>query len=461
MSAMAKTTPIVTTVMKTATKEKTLKGAEAASRVNILDFCEEHYEDILLVMDKIRRDKRKKVHSSDTYSPSTTKLGPDKEYSKDGSYSRGRPHKQDSSPSRDCPRSRDRSHGIEESYSNTYLSYRTWDKHRHHSHGTRRSSSMKRGRNSESLLSRVSESGTREGGHWKSKSKSRKPTGEEDLAFPGLVKRRPRGSCENFSSRSIGRTLGNAYVVSHVQLYPHRDREAKEVRQGSNGNPQYQTEGWRNHQGFHGEIQGKFKPPPPMVTPIEKRSSNKFYEFHNDKGHNTDECLQLRKQIEESKLVDMPHRIYVDGGSLMDILYEHCFNWLRPEIKSQMFLATTPLTGFSGETIWLLRQLRLLLTIGDAEHYTKAWMNFMIVRSPSPYNDIIRRHGIREIQAVPSTAHKMLKFLVNGEIVAISSTILTPTECTTIAATPKDHAKKAEARHENFKVAIHPDFSDQ
>ncbi|GJX92433.1 hypothetical protein Tco_0345759 [Tanacetum coccineum] len=44
----------------------------------------------------------------------------------------------------------------------------------------------------------------------------------------------------------------------------------------------------------------KFKPPPPpMVTPVEKRSSNKFCDFHNDKGHNTDECMQLKKQIEE------------------------------------------------------------------------------------------------------------------------------------------------------------------
>nr|GEX03895.1 reverse transcriptase domain-containing protein [Tanacetum cinerariifolium] len=55
----------------------------------------------------------------------------------------------------------------------------------------------------------------------------------------------------------------------------------------------------------------------------------------------------------------------------------------------------------------------------------------------------------------------MLKFPMNGEIVTIRSTILMPTECTTIAATPKDQAKKAEARHKNFKVAIHPDFPDQ
>ncbi|GKC10878.1 hypothetical protein Tco_1007660 [Tanacetum coccineum] len=72
-----------------------------------------------------------------------------------------------------------------------------------------------------------------------------------------------------------------------------------------------------------------------------------------------------------------------------------------------------------------------------------------------------RGPGIREIQAVPSTAHEMLKFLVNGGIVTICSTILTPTEYATIAATPKDSTKKAEARYENFKVAIHPDFSDQ
>nr|GEY92200.1 reverse transcriptase domain-containing protein [Tanacetum cinerariifolium]GEZ13710.1 reverse transcriptase domain-containing protein [Tanacetum cinerariifolium] len=70
MSAMANTTPIVTAVTKTTTKEKTPNGTETASRINILDFCEEHLEDILPVMNKIHRDKRReaikgKVHSND------------------------------------------------------------------------------------------------------------------------------------------------------------------------------------------------------------------------------------------------------------------------------------------------------------------------------------------------------------------------------------------------------------
>ncbi|GJR42376.1 hypothetical protein Tco_1310479 [Tanacetum coccineum] len=61
MSMMANATPIVTTATKTTNKEKV---SDAAPRVNIQDFCEEHYEDILpIIMEKARRDKRKEVQT--------------------------------------------------------------------------------------------------------------------------------------------------------------------------------------------------------------------------------------------------------------------------------------------------------------------------------------------------------------------------------------------------------------
>nr|GEX32347.1 reverse transcriptase domain-containing protein [Tanacetum cinerariifolium] len=97
------------------------------------------------------------------------------------------------------------------------------------------------------------------------------------------------------------------------------------------------------------------------------------------------------------------HRIYVDGGSSLEILYEHCFSKFCPEIKSQLIPANTPLVGFSGEIIWPLGQISLLVKIGDEEHSTTAWMNFMVVRSPSPYNGIIRSPRVRKIRAIPST----------------------------------------------------------
>ncbi|GKA84418.1 hypothetical protein Tco_0806013 [Tanacetum coccineum] len=126
-----------------------------------------------------------------------------------------------------------------------------------------------------------------------------------------------------------------------------------------------------------------------------------------------------------------------------------------------MVLATTSLTSFSRETMWPLGQLRLLVTIGDADHSTRAWMNFMIIRSLSPYNGIIGRPRIREIQAVPSTAHRMLKFPADGGIVTIRSTILIPAECATVILSSKEIPKEARVCHENFKVALHPNFPDQ
>ncbi|GJT76828.1 reverse transcriptase domain-containing protein [Tanacetum coccineum] len=159
---------------------------------------------------------------------------------------------------------------------------------------------------------------------------------------------------------------------------------------------------------------GKFKPPPPMTTPVEKRNACKCCEFHGEVGHTTDECMHLKRQIEEmlkagklSHLIkelkqsngkdqakatkmgetsrknkplailmedgtDGPmiikaemgghymHRMYVDGGSSSEILYEHCFNRFRPKVRNQMIPATTPLVGFSGEIIWPLGQISLL-----------------------------------------------------------------------------------------------------
>ncbi|GJY74808.1 hypothetical protein Tco_0479239 [Tanacetum coccineum] len=125
--------------------------------------------------------------------------------------------------------------------------------------------------------------------------------------------------------------------------------------------------------------------------------------------------------------------MYVDGGSASGILYEHCFNQLQPEIKNMMIPATNPLLRFSGEISWSLGQISLLVSLGDMEHSTRTWMNFMIVRSLSPYNGIIGRPGIRKIQAVPSTTHEMLKFLVLEGVVNLHNNKVAPMECRMVA----------------------------
>ncbi|GJT36916.1 reverse transcriptase domain-containing protein [Tanacetum coccineum] len=259
---------------------------------------------------------------------------------------------------------------------------------------------------------------------------------------------------------------------------------------------------------------GKFKAPPPMVTPAEKRDPNKYCEFHADTGHSTNECMQLRKQIDEMiksgklsqfikdlKQSDKPkgetarkdkplailmiqpwervaktegpmiieaeigghfvHRIYVDGGASSEVLYEHCFVRLRPEVRSQMIPATTSLIGLSGETIWPIGQISLLVKIGDEEHSTSAWMNFMVIRSPSQHNGIIGRTGIRKIYAVPSTAHGMLKFPVKGGTVTIRSSRAIPMECAMIFGPSTQHPVTSQVLEEKIKVAINPEYPEQ
>ncbi|GKE78496.1 hypothetical protein Tco_1544616, partial [Tanacetum coccineum] len=42
-----------------------------------------------------------------------------------------------------------------------------------------------------------------------------------------------------------------------------------------------------------------FHPPPPLIGTLEKQNLNKFYDYHEDRGHNTNDFYQLKKQIEE------------------------------------------------------------------------------------------------------------------------------------------------------------------
>nr|GEW78695.1 reverse transcriptase domain-containing protein [Tanacetum cinerariifolium] len=177
MSAMANTTLIVTTVTKPATNPR---DADATPGVNIQDFCEEYYEDILpIIMDKVRRDKRKKSafdRLSETYSPSTTKSRPCKTNSRDHPRGKNRPRRLDTS-NEDCPEDKERFHGVRESYDDSYShSYHDRDRFRH----------MKRKGDNESPLLSVSKSDTSDERYRKSSSKRHKTTDEDDLTRPWM-----------------------------------------------------------------------------------------------------------------------------------------------------------------------------------------------------------------------------------------------------------------------------------
>ncbi|GKF26228.1 hypothetical protein Tco_0082122, partial [Tanacetum coccineum] len=114
-----------------------------------------------------------------------------------------------------------------------------------------------------------------------------------------------------------------------------------------------------------------------------------------------------------------------------------------------------------GEIIWLIGKIQLLVKIEDEEHSGSAWMNFMVVRSPSPYNGIIGRPRVRKLQAVPSTAHEMLKILVEGGVITLKSSKLVPLECAVVSGHEGTPSATKPIIEERVKVAINPEYPEQ
>nr|GEV43392.1 hypothetical protein [Tanacetum cinerariifolium] len=203
---MANTTPLVTTVTKPAINPG---DADTTPRVNIQEFCEEYYEDILpIIMKKVRNDRRKDVHTRLDFGE-----GPRERIREDSHYSnarakaaepervkvqdrlrygnrhetdsrdppRGRSHARVLNTSRDDrPKDRERFRSARESYGDSFShSYRDGG-HSHH---------MKRRRDNKSPSSGASRSDSSDRKYRRSKSKRHKSTDKDDLARPWMCEK--------------------------------------------------------------------------------------------------------------------------------------------------------------------------------------------------------------------------------------------------------------------------------
>ncbi|GJU96909.1 reverse transcriptase domain-containing protein [Tanacetum coccineum] len=143
----------------------------------------------------------------------------------------------------------------------------------------------------EKLKEALSESEDSGGGHWKSRSKKKKPNREED---------------------DLSQPWGEVAASNHERkksFPPWKQQEGNQKQNFKKGGFRSQQRPERKQDRFtlltktHKEIfaldKGKFKAPPPMTTPVEKQNHTKFCKFHGEVGHNTDECMHLKKQIEE------------------------------------------------------------------------------------------------------------------------------------------------------------------
>nr|GEW81893.1 reverse transcriptase domain-containing protein [Tanacetum cinerariifolium] len=211
---------------------------------------------------------------------------------------------------------------------------------------------------------------------------------------------------------------------------------------------------------------GKFKPPPSMTIPVEKRNASKFCEFHGKVGHTTDECMHLKRQIEEmlkaGKLSHLIKELKAKQQERSGKDSKEGGNLRKRQTAGNIDVATMVKNSEAKDHSNFLPEINIVASrIGDEEHSTSARMNFMVVRSPSPYNGIIGRPGVRKIRAIPSTAHGMIKFPVAGGIVTLQSSRIISLECSMVSEPEVSHPSINQVKEEKIQVAIQPEHPEQ
>ncbi|GKB58158.1 hypothetical protein Tco_0914344 [Tanacetum coccineum] len=139
--------------------------------------------------------------------------------------------------------------------------------------------------------------------------------------------------------------------------------------------------------------------PQPMVNPQRGGNSDRYCDYHQEKGHYTNDCIRLKNQLEialesgklnhlvkdvrqrsrgnqrreaprQARIINMirtpvsedpiiveaevegylVRRVYVDQGSSVEVMFEYYFENLSPCIQARLKEAQTDLVRFAGES---------------------------------------------------------------------------------------------------------------
>ncbi|XP_059428567.1 uncharacterized protein LOC132162341 [Corylus avellana] len=112
------------------------------------------------------------------------------------------------------------------------------------------------------------------------------------------------------------------------------------------------------------------------------------------------------------------HQIFVDNGSLANILYWPVFKQMEID-RERIKPFGSPLVGFAGEQVQPMGLISLPIISGIAPKQSTIMVDFLVVDRPSAYNAIIGRPSLNKLKAATSTYHLKMKFPTNegvGEV---------------------------------------------
>nr|GEX86306.1 reverse transcriptase domain-containing protein [Tanacetum cinerariifolium] len=385
---------------------------------------------------------------SETYSPSTTKSRPQRTDSKDSPRGRSRARTL-SAPRDDHHKGRECLRGTRESYGDSFsYSYRDGGHHHH--------IKIKRDTSPPSSLSRNDSSNERH-----RKSIRHQPTEEDDLKKPWIceeenpfmprileihnIKQREGETIEDFMEhfKIESRRMKGDPECMRISGFMHRVNNPELTKRLNEHVPNTMEEMMITTTAFiRGEAaaaskkkgHASWKP----QDQSKRHSSDKRPDFQGKLSHLIKEIKQGRDQSKagkkETTVKDKPTSIYMVQS------------WQRT-VKQKV--------NQSFERVGEITFPQLAASNGtEGPLVIEAEMGGHMI------HHMYIGGGLKAIQAVPSTVHGMLKFLVEGGIATIRSTLLIPTKCvsvTTSSVIPREEG----TRPANFTVALHPDFPGQ
>ncbi|XP_028055939.1 uncharacterized protein LOC114260081 [Camellia sinensis] len=144
-------------------------------------------------------------------------------------------------------------------------------------------------------------------------------------------------------------------------------------------------------------------------------------------------------------------RVLVDQGSAADVLYYDLFRKFGLS-EPHLTPAAAPLVGFNSQPEWPLGRIVLPVVAG-----TKTLqIEFLVINTPSPYNAILGRPWIHQMEAILSTFHQLICFPTEHGVEQISGDQVASKHCF-IAALKE---KQLYNRVQTVEVAEQPVLED-
>ena len=103
------------------------------------------------------------------------------------------------------------------------------------------------------------------------------------------------------------------------------------------------------------------------------------------------------------------HKMLVDNGSFVDFLYYQAFQRMGLKVNN-LKLSPNPIYGFTGDSVIPLGVISLPMTLGEYLRQSYMMIDFLVIDQPSAFNVVLGRPSLRELRAITSIYHILMKF---------------------------------------------------